>query len=256
MLFRCCILAIAPAPFEGLAAAAFSSRHQLGSPFGHRLYRSKFCSRVRNQSGIHILRLRRLWRWTNCLVTCAPELLPLSPPLLYSAARTKRRTDCAHLRSGIRALRSCLMVTHTVPMSNLDAERAPSLRNSSVSRKSLVGRVNADFMTQKKVSGSFFFTNRSPGVQKLAPRDLYVIAEVGLFGFLFAGTRCFGLRRRCGLRRGFLFGRSLMLLRCGLALRGCSFGRAFCARRSRLTCWLCSRSRLLGYRLNFRARRL
>src|ERR1700684_2566859 len=49
------------------------------------------------------------------------------------------------------------MVTHTVPMSDVDAEQAPSLRNSSVSRKSLVGRVNADFMTQKKVSGSCFF---------------------------------------------------------------------------------------------------
>jgi hypothetical protein len=39
----------------------------------------------------------------------------------------------------------------------------------------------------------FFFTNRSPEMQKLIPPDLYVFAEVGLFGFLFAGTRCFGL---------------------------------------------------------------
>ncbi len=95
-------------------------------------------------------------------------------------------------------------------------------------------------------------------MQKLIPPDLYVFAEVGLFGFLFAGTRCFGLWRGFLLRRSLmLLWRRLMLLRSGLVLWGCRFRRTFCTRRSSLTFWLCSRRRLRSsYRFDLRTRRL
>src|ERR1700678_1463674 len=99
------------------------------------------------------------------------------------------------------------MVTHTVPMSDVDAEQAPSLRNSSVSRKSLVGRVNADFMTQKKSERLVFFSRTAhlecrnwPGETFTSSRrsDYLGFSSLGRAASAFGAGAAFGAASRLG----------------------------------------------------------
>src|SRR5271163_2152277 len=80
-------------------------------------------------------------------------------------------------------------------------------------RRSLAGSGKAD-SNRRKNERLVLWHEPLMAMMELVPRDLCVFADVGLFRFLFARPRCFGLRRRFLLRRSLmLLWRRLMLLR-------------------------------------------